>query len=92
MDKTSDFIELLKAVTVDCKDDGENFVVSDRVAVIEGLLVKSDYKIIAREPLALIFAKRELSAGDSVVLVSSHIDSVSVTTRGILCAELLTIA
>ena len=76
MDKTACFIELLKAVTVDCKDDGENFVVSDRVAVIEGLLVKSDYKIIAREPLALMYAKRELSAGDSVVLVSSHIDSV----------------
>lgn len=74
MDKTARFIELLKAVTVDCKDDGENFVVPDRVAVIEGLLVKSDYKVIAREPLALVYAKRELSAGDSVVLVSAHVD------------------
>lgn len=76
MDKTSDFIELLKAVTVDCKDDSENFVVSDRVAVVEKLLSGSAYKIIAREPLSLIYAKCELSAGDSVVLVSSHIDSV----------------
>lgn len=76
MDKTSDFIELLKAVTVDCKDDGEKFVVSDRVAVVEKMLSESAYKIIAREPLSLIYAKRELSAGDSVVLVSSHIDSV----------------
>ena len=74
MDKTARFIELLKAVTVDCKDDGENFVLPDRVAVIEGLLVKSDYKVIAREPLALVYAKRELSAGDSVVLVSAHVD------------------
>lgn len=74
MDKTARFIELLKAVTVDCKDDGENFVVPDRVAVIESLLDKSDYKVIAREPLALVYAKRELSAGDSVVLVSAHVD------------------
>lgn len=84
MDKTARFIELLKTVTVDCKDDGENFVVPDRVAVIEGLLVKSDYKVIAREPLALVYAKRELSAGDSVVLVSAHVDCLY---DGCFCAE-----
>ena len=76
MDKTSDFIELLKAVTVDSKDNGEGFVVSRRVEAIERLLDGTAYRLVAREPLALIYAKRELSAGDSVVLVSSHIDSV----------------
>ena len=76
MDNTADFIELLKAVTVDSKDNGEGFVVSRRVEAIERLLDGTAYRLVAREPLALIYAKRELSAGDSVVLVSSHIDSL----------------
>ena len=38
MDNTADFIELLKAVTVDSKDNGEGFVVSRRVEAIERLL------------------------------------------------------
>lgn len=74
MDYTANLIELLKSVTVDCKDDGKGFTVADRVMVIEKLLEGTDYKRIVREPLALVYAKRELSAGDSVVLVSAHID------------------
>lgn len=74
MDKTANLIELLKSVTVDCKDDGKNFTVADRVMVIEKLLEGTAYSLVAREPLALIYAKRELRAGDSVVLVSAHID------------------
>lgn len=70
----NDFIELLKAVTVDCRDNGAAFTVDDRVAVIERLLEYSEYRIVAREPLSLLYAKRELCAGDSVVLVSSHVD------------------
>ena len=68
------FFELLKEVTVDCKDDGEHFVVDERLRVIEGLLTESKYHIVAREPLALIYAKKELSCGDNVVLFSSHVD------------------
>lgn len=74
MDKLNRFIELLKAVTVDCKDNGTAFTVADRVAVIERLLEDSEYRLVVREPLSLLYAKRELSAGDRVVLVSSHID------------------
>ena len=69
-----EFYKLLEAVTVDCKDDGERFTVSDRIEVIERLLDKSLYKIISREPLALIYAKREPQCGDSVLLFSSHAD------------------
>ena len=74
MDKSTDFVELVKAVTVDCKDDGNGFSVCDRVEVIERLLAGTAYKLVAREPLALLYAKRDLSEGDSVVLVSAHVD------------------
>lgn len=76
MDDMPGFIELLRAVTVDCKDNGEAFTVTDRVAVIERMLKGRTYRLVAREPLALIYAKRELREGDRVVLVSSHIDCV----------------
>lgn len=71
-----DFLDILQAVTVDCKDNGGCFTVTDRVAVIEHLLDGSAYRLVAREPLALVYAKRNLCEGDSVVLVSSHIDCV----------------
>ena len=68
------FYKILETVTVDCKDDGERFVVTDRMQVIERLLEGSAYKLISREPLALIYAKREPQSGDRVVLFSSHTD------------------
>ncbi|MBQ2289491.1 MAG: hypothetical protein II249_02340, partial [Bacteroidaceae bacterium] len=74
MDRTARFIELLNAVTVDCKDNGKEFVKDDRISVIERLLDGSAYKVVAREPLALVYAKRDVCEGDSVVVVSSHVD------------------
>lgn len=68
------FFELLKIVTVDCKDDGKQFVVNDRLCVIEQLLERSNYHIVSREPLALIYAKKEILSGDNIVLLSSHVD------------------
>ena len=76
MENSLQLFEILSAVTVDCKDDGKEFVVSDRIAVIERLLQGSAYKLVAREPLALLFAKRVPQEGEKVVLVSSHIDCV----------------
>ena len=72
----NDFFSLLRAVTVDCRDNGEAFTVTDRVAIIEHVLGKTDYKLIARQPLVLLYAKRELHEGDRVLLISSHIDCV----------------
>lgn len=74
MDSTAEFIELLKNITVDCKDDGDIFTITDRVAVIERLLEGAKYKLVARESLSLVYAKRDIREGDNVVLVSSHID------------------
>ena len=74
MYNTTEIIEFVKTVTIDCKDNGSSFVVTDRVEAIMRLLEGSAYKLVAREPLTLVYAKREFSAGNSVVLVSSHID------------------
>ena len=71
-----DFFDILAAVTVDCKDNGECFTVADRVAVIEQMLEQTDYKLIARQPLALLYSKRQPREGDRVLLISSHIDCV----------------
>ena len=74
MHPSQDFFDILQTVTVDCKDNGECFTVTDRVAVIEHLLEKSAYRLIARQPLALLYAKRQPREGDRVLLISSHID------------------
>ena len=76
METIGQFVELLKAVTVDCKDDGTAFVVSRRLEVIERLLDATPYRLVAREPLALLFAKKTLNEGDRLLLISSHIDCV----------------
>ena len=76
MDKAEKIFELLKAVTVDCKDDGTQFIVSDRIEVIERLLEDTPYTLIAREPLALLFAKKKPRRNGKTLLISSHIDCV----------------
>ena len=76
MDRVEKFFSLLKAVTVDCKDDGTQFILPDRIEVIESLLKDTPYTLIAREPLALLYAKRRPVEGEKVVLVSSHVDCV----------------
>lgn len=72
----NDFFSLLKAVTVDCKDNGDCFVVADRLSVIERFLEGTEYRLVSREPLALIFAKEGFCVQDKVLLVSSHVDCV----------------
>ena len=79
MHPNQDFFDILQAVTVDCKDNGECFTVTDRVAVIERMLENTDYKLISRQPLALLYAKRQVREGDRVLLISSHIDCVYVS-------------
>ena len=76
MSFTQDFFDILTTVTVDCQDNGERFTVTDRVAAIEQMLEQTDYKLIGRQPLALLYSKREVREGDRVLLISSHIDCV----------------
>lgn len=76
MEAACDFFSLLKAVTVDCKDNGKEFLVTDRITAIECLLKETPYNLIAREPLALLFVRRMPQEGEKVLLISSHIDCV----------------
>lgn len=76
MEAVCDFFSLLKAVTVDCKDSGKEFLVTDKITAIECLLKETPYNLIAREPLALLFARRMPQEGEKVLLISSHIDCV----------------
>lgn len=76
MKNSLQFSDVLSAVTVDCKDNGKEFVVTDRIEAIEHLLQGTEYRLVAREPLALLFAKRVPQENEKVVLVSSHIDCV----------------
>ena len=76
MSSNQDFFDILQTITVDCKDNGEFFTVADRIVVIERMLESSNYKIVARQPLALLYAKRQVREGDRVLLISSHIDCV----------------
>ena len=78
MHLNQDFFDILRTVTVDCKDNGECFTVTDRVAVIERVLENTEYKLISRQPLALLYAKRQVCEGDRVLLISSHIDCLHV--------------
>ena len=78
MHPNQDFFDILRTVTVDCKDNGECFTVTDRVAVIERVLENTEYKLISRQPLALLYAKRQVCEGDRVLLISSHIDCLHV--------------
>lgn len=76
MENSLQFSDVLSAVTVDCKDNGKEFVVTDRIEAIEYLLQGTEYRLLAREPLALLFAKRVPQENEKVVLVSSHVDCV----------------
>lgn len=76
MNSEISLFKLLEQLTVDCKDNGENFVVAERLSVIERLLENSPYRLVAREPLALLFAKECFCESGKAVLVSSHIDCV----------------
>ena len=69
------FDEILKRVTVDSKDDGERFLVRERIDAIMELLSGSEYTLQAEGNLFLLYSKKPLVDRD-IVLVSSHIDCV----------------
>ena len=69
--------EILKLLTVDCKDDGSQFTVTDRVDNLKSLLDESDYTLAYEGKLALVYVHKELAdISEAEVLISSHIDTV----------------
>jgi len=67
--------DILKAVTVDSKDNQREFTVRDRINVIESLLSNSSYRLVNKGKLCLIYAKQPVP-NKPIVLISSHIDCV----------------
>lgn len=72
------YAELLKKLTVDCKDDGIRFVKPDRIHVIQALLENSAYQLLYAGELCLVYGKTT-SMDNYRVLVSSHVDCVYTT-------------
>lgn len=70
-----EIIDILKAVTVDCKDNQREFTVKDRINVIGSMLSNSPYQLVNKGKLCLIYAKKTVK-NKSVILISSHIDCV----------------
>ena len=74
--KEKEAFSLLKQITCDCKDDGNTFIVTDRIQVLKKYLQGTDYQLLAQQGIFLLYGKKSLIAGDTVILVSSHIDCV----------------
>lgn len=72
------YAELLKQLTVDCKDDGIRFLKRDRIQAIQTLLENSDYQLLYAGELCLLYGKNA-SLDSYRILVSSHIDCVYTT-------------
>ena len=72
---TMELKTIVNQVTVDCKDNGRNFTVTDRIQVIESLLENTDYQLLHKGSLCYIYGKKPVK-NQSVILISSHIDCV----------------
>lgn len=70
-----DIDSLLDIVTVDCKDNSRVFINKDRINAIREILKGSNYQLLHEGKLCYIYGKKPVE-GESVVLISSHIDCV----------------
>ena len=70
-----ELIPILKQVTVDCKDNGRNFTVTDRIQAIMSILADTDYQLLHGGNLCYIYGRKPVR-NQSVILISSHIDCV----------------
>ena len=52
-----EYAELLKRLTVDCKDDGKQFRKKDRIHEIKALLENSGYELLGEGSLSLLYGK-----------------------------------
>ena len=75
MKERKELMTIINQVNVDCKDDGRNFTVTDRIQSIESLLENTDYHLLHKGNLCFIYGKKPVK-NQSVILISSHIDCV----------------
>ena len=71
-----EYAELLKRLTVDCKDDGKQFRKKDRIHEIKALLENSGYELLGEGSLSLLYGKPMEEENTYRTLVSSHVDCV----------------
>ena len=71
-----DLLSLLSAVTVLNRDDGERFLVTDRLDAVSSLLAGSRFRRVEAPGLFHLYAERDpaMLTGRSVIVVSSHAD------------------
>ena len=71
-----DLLSLLSAVTVLNRDDGERFLVTDRLDAVSSLLAGSRFRRVEAPGLFHLYAERDpaMLTGRSVIVVSSHVD------------------
>ena len=66
-----EYAELLKRLTVDCKDDGKQFRKKDRIHEIKALLENSGYELLGEGSLSLLYGKPMEEENTYRTLVSS---------------------
>jgi hypothetical protein len=68
--------KLITELTIPCTDDGENFIDTSRLDLIQQMLSSSSYSCLDERPLAKIYKHTDFSDLHSFVVISCHIDSV----------------
>ena len=67
--------EILHQVNVDCKDNGREFLVTDKLDAVAQLLADTPYQLKYTGPLSRIYSSAEYD-GAPIVLISVHVDDV----------------
>lgn len=88
-----DVLTILNEVCVENYDNGEIFTNRKRVDVIKTITANTNYKLICDGALFQLYGKRDIRAGDELLIVSTHIDCHPCITKcysslskdGILC-------
>lgn len=70
------YADLLSELTVDSKDNGLCFQITDRLDKIRSLLMNSSYAIVGEGDLSLVYAKAGAGTKEYKTLISTHIDCV----------------
>ncbi len=72
----SNFAQTAIELTLPCKDNGDNFVISDRIDKISSILEQSQYKILGKNNLSYVYRHNEYKPERSTILISNHVDSL----------------
>jgi|GEM_PF-3342261 hypothetical protein len=66
--------DYLKKMCVPCNDNGDKFIVTERILNIKNILRDTSYKILYEDNLCFLYGKKQIDISKNYILVSSHID------------------